>query len=134
MRFPILAALVLMAGAAQAQAPLTGTTSQPGSPAAPMPAASAPPAATQSATTPPAAAAPARRRRTMQERFDAANVTHDGHLTQEQARAHMPAVARDFAQIDTDHKGYVTMDDIRAHNRAVRAAHRAARKAAAPQQ
>ncbi len=123
MRMSVIAALVLLAGAAQAQTPLTGTTAPVGSPTAPAVAPTTPPAAP---------AAPARRRgRSLQDRFDAANVTHDGHLTQEQARAHMPSVARDFADIDTDHKGYVTVDQIRAHSRAVRAAHRAAKKAAA---
>ena len=124
MRLPLLATLVLLAGAAQAQAqtPLTGTTSSVGSPNASA-VTQAPPAASTSA--------PAHRRgRTFQERFDAANVTHDGHLTQEQARAHMPSVARDFADIDTTHKGYVTADEIRAHSRAARAARRAAKKAA----
>lgn len=122
MRFSVVAALVLLAGAAHAQAPLTGTTAPVGSPAAP--------AATGTAA--PAAPAHAHRRgHTLQERFDTANVTHDGHLTQEQARAHMPAVARDFAEIDTAHQGYVTLDQIRAHNRTARAARRAARKAAA---
>ncbi len=127
MRLSLVAALVLLAGAAQAQAPLTGTTAPVGSPTAPrtpsatVPAGSAPAAPTQGH----------RHGHTLQERFDTANVTHDGHLTQEQARAHMPSVARDFADIDKDHKGYVTVDEIRDHSRAVRAAHRAAKKAAA---
>ena len=68
---------------------------------------------------------------TLQQRFDEANVTHDGHLTLEQARSKMPSVARDFAEIDAEKKGYVTVDQIREHRRTVRAAHRAARKAAA---
>lgn len=124
MRMIVAAAFVLLAAGAHAQAPLTGTTGQAGSPTAPMAAAPATPA--------PAAAARAHRRgRTLQERFDLANVTHDGHLTQEQARAKMPSVARDFADIDTARKGYVTVDEIRDHSRTVRAAHRAAKKAAA---
>ncbi len=70
-----------------------------------------------------------RARRTYQARFDAANTTHDGHLTLEQARAgRMVAVARDFAAIDTTQKGYVTMDDIKAHRRAVRLARKAAKQ------
>jgi hypothetical protein len=79
------------------------------------------------------APAPPRRGRTLQERFDEANTTHDGHLTAEQARAKMPSVARDFAEIDKDHKGYVTVDDIRAHAAAQRATRRAERAAAKPQ-
>ncbi len=70
-----------------------------------------------------------RARRTYQARFDAANITHDGHLTLEQARAgRMIAVARDFAAIDTTQKGYVTMDDIKAHRRAVRLVRKAAKQ------
>jgi hypothetical protein len=38
---------------------------------------------------------------TEEERFDAANTPHDGHLTEDQAKA---------AQ-----KGYVTMDDLKAY-------------------
>jgi hypothetical protein len=118
MRWIAAAAFLMMIGAAQAQTTTQSTT--------------AAPAAT---ATPPAAATPAvpdvRHRRTMQERFDEANTTHDGHLTAEQARAKMPAVSRDFTAIDKDHKGYVTMDDIKAHDAAKRAATRAAKKAAA---
>ncbi len=140
MRFAAFAALILLSGAVQAQTPLTGTTAPIGSPnaravtapraAAPPPAAAAP--ATPATAASPVAAAPAHRRgQTLQDRFDAANVTHDGHLTQEQARAHMPSVARDFAKIDTANQGYVTVDQIREYRRATRAAHRAAKKAAA---
>ena len=98
------AALMLVAGAATAQA------------------LQAPPAG---ASQP---AQPQHVRRTFQERFDAANTTHDGHLTLEQARAgRMVAVARDFAAIDTTQKGYVTADEIKAHRRDVRLAHKAAK-------
>ncbi len=119
MRFTTVAAmLVLLTGAAQAQAPLTGTTAPAGSPSVGTP---------SGETVAPPATAPRARRRTLEERFDAANTTHDGHLTAEQARSHMPAVARDFDQIDTAHVGYVTLDQIRDHNRAAAAARRAAR-------
>jgi hypothetical protein len=48
-------------------------------------------------------------------KFEEANVTHDGRLTQQQAQAGgMKAVARNFAQIDRDQKGYVTEQDIKA--------------------
>lgn len=64
----------------------------------------------------------------MQQRYDAANTSHDGKLTLAQAlMGHMPRVAKNFDAIDTGHKGYVTMDDIRAYGRAQRAARRAAR-------
>ncbi len=107
--------LSLAAVPALAQTPLTGTTGAPTS--APTPAAPAVVAATRSI---------AHRHATLQERFDEANVTHDGRLTPEQARAKMPAVARDFEVIDADHDGTVTVDEIKAHA----AARRAARKAA----
>ena len=56
---------------------------------------------------------------TMNQRFDAANVTNDGRLTLEQAQAaHMGHIARNFAQIDADRKGYVTKQDIRAWHHA----------------
>ncbi len=48
-------------------------------------------------------------------KFQAANVTHDGRLTQQQAAAGgMRKVAQNFAQIDRDQKGYVTIQDLRA--------------------
>jgi hypothetical protein len=54
------------------------------------------------------------------ERFRRANVTNDGKLTLEQARAAgMHMIVNHFAEIDTAHKGYVTLDDLRA----ARAAH-----------
>ena len=117
MRLTIAAAFVLLAAAAHAQAPLTGTTAPAGSPSVGVPSADA--------AAP--AAIPLRTRRTLQERFDAANTTHDGHLTEEQARSKMPAVARDFGEIDVSHAGYVTLDQIRAHMRAAAAARRAAK-------
>ncbi len=119
MRWSAVAILLLLAGAAQAQAPLTGTTAPLGSPnvggdqAAPAAAPSGP--------------ASKHRRRTLEQRFDEANTTHDGHLTEEQARARMPSVARDFAAIDTGHAGYVTLEQIKAHAQAKRAARRAAK-------
>jgi len=57
-------------------------------------------------------------------RFDAANVTHDGRLTPEQAMmGGMRGVARHFAEIDRDNRGYVTLQDIRAWRRARRRQH-----------
>ena len=48
------------------------------------------------------------------QRFAAANVTHDGRLTREQAQAAMPMVAQNFDAIDMDQKGYVTLPEIRS--------------------
>lgn len=106
----VAAALALMAGPSLAQ-PAASRPAQPTTAAAP---------------TPVLATAP-HHRRTMQERFGAANTTHDGHLTLEQARAgRMNAVVRDFADIDTAKRGYVTLDEIKAHTRAARLAKKAA--------
>ena len=79
---------------------------------------------------PPVAAAPAKPapaakpgRMTFQQRFDAANTTHDGKLTLDQAKAaKMTRVAQNFDAIDTTKKGSVTMGEIQAYNRAQRAA------------
>gem|GEM_PF-4130047 len=47
-------------------------------------------------------------------RFAAANTTHDGHLTLDQARnGHLKLVTRHFDRIDRQHKGYVTLKEIR---------------------
>ena len=70
----------------------------------------APVAAWAQTAPPPTAAQPHR----LQERFDAANTTHDGRLTLAQASAaHMPRIVRNFSAIDSDNKGYVTVDDLR---------------------
>lgn len=123
MRWIVAAALLMSVTVAQAQTPLMGSN---GSTIAPPAGGLAQPA--PMSQTPPATSAYHRTRHTLQERFDAANTTHDGHLTAEQARAKMPSVARDFDAIDTDHKGYVTIDQIKAHSRAARAARRAAKE------
>jgi hypothetical protein len=60
---------------------------------------------------------PAHKQLTMDQRFQAANVTHDGHLTEEQAQAGYKSIARHFASIDKDKKGYITEGDIHAYNK-----------------
>jgi hypothetical protein len=77
----------------------------------------------------PATAAPASSRAaTMAHRFEAANTTHDGHLTKAQAQAaHWTTVVRHFDAIDKDHTGYVTADQLSTYA----AAQRAQRKAPA---
>ena len=62
-----------------------------------------------------AASKPTHPHATMQQRFEHANVTHDGHLTLDQAKTGYKSVARHFDAIDQDKKGYVTEDDIRAY-------------------
>jgi hypothetical protein len=65
---------------------------------------------------------PARATR-LQNRFEAANTTHDGHLTLAQAKADKWAmVVKNFSQIDKAGKGYVTLDELRAAAAAARAA------------
>jgi hypothetical protein len=61
---------------------------------------------------PGAAAYPSARPSNLAQRFAAANVTHDGRLTRDQAEAGMPMVARNFDSIDLDHEGYVTLSEI----------------------
>ncbi len=95
---------------------------------------------TQTDTAPPPAAgttAPvthhARHRQTLQQRFDAANTSHDGHLTKDQAAAaNWPYVVNNFAGIDKAHKGYVTVSDIHAFAKARHAARQKTPPAAAP--
>jgi hypothetical protein len=79
------------------------------------------------ATTPDAAAQPAKPapkpRMTASQRFDAANTSHDGRLTMDQARAAKIApLVKNFAAIDKDNKGYVTKADIAAWRKANRSA------------
>ncbi|HYZ62866.1 MAG TPA: hypothetical protein VE650_10470 [Acetobacteraceae bacterium] len=120
--YTVLFTSMLLAGAVQAQVPPAG-----GSAGDQPPAASAP-----AATTP---AAPHHARRTLAQRFEAANTTHDGKLTLAQARAgHMNAVARDFAQIDKDKHGYVTLEEVQTFQKERRAARRAARTPQSPAQ
>jgi hypothetical protein len=54
----------------------------------------------------------------MAQRFATANTTHDGHLTEAQAKAGLPAVYRHFQDIDTEHKGYVTTADLKTYDHA----------------
>ncbi len=50
-----------------------------------------------------------------QAKFDAANTTHDGHLTLAQAKAaNLIPVETNFTAIDTKNRGYVTFNDILA--------------------
>jgi hypothetical protein len=70
-------------------------------------------------------------RMTMHERFEHANTTHDGHLTEAQAKLGMIAVARHFEAIDKGRKGYVTEADIQAYDKRLRADRRCVREATA---
>lgn len=106
-----LAALIAAPSLAQTVSPMTGTTAAP------------PVVAPATADAP---AHPRRPRQALAQRFEAANTTHDGHLTREQAQGKLPQVYRRFDEIDTAHKGYVTVDEVRAYARTQRQARRAA--------
>jgi len=69
-------------------------------------------------------------RRSAADHFADANVTHDGHLTLDQATAGYKSIAKSFSQIDVNHHGYVTMEDIKAWRAAKKAARAAAKHAA----
>ena len=119
---PAAAALALVAFQAQAQT-TPDTTPAPATATAP------------STTTAPAAPIkkPVSHRMTLQQRFDAANTAHDGHLTKDQATAaNWSYVAGNFAAMDKDKKGFVTIADIRAYARARRAERQKATPATAP--
>jgi hypothetical protein len=80
--------------------------------------AQSPAPASPSATTPQPAP-----RHHFEDRFNAANVTHDGHLTLAQAQAaHLRFVTAHFAEIDRGNKGFVTLDDVHAYRQQVHAA------------
>lgn len=50
-----------------------------------------------------------------QDKFNAANTTHDGHLTLAQAQAAgLKPVVDHFNDIDTHHRGYVTFNEVQA--------------------
>ena len=59
-------------------------------------------------------------RLSVEQRFQAANVTQDGKLTREQARQGYKSIARNFDAIDATGKGFVTLEDIRTWRRSVR--------------
>ena len=60
---------------------------------------------------------PHRHYASLAEHFVAANVSHDGKLTIEQAsRAGWTRVVRHFDEIDTDHLGFVTAAQIHVYN------------------
>jgi hypothetical protein len=79
--------------------------------------------ATEIATAAPSSAA-LPHRPTLEERFSAANVSHDGRLTRSQAEGSgWMRIAKHFGEIDTAARGYVTLDDIHNFNRMRRQRH-----------
>jgi len=83
---------------------------------------------------PPAPAAPPGQEAAMnqkwQSKFAAANTSHDGHLTLQQAEAaNLRPIVAHFSAIDTSHRGYVTYNEVmawRLDEMAKRLEHRAA--------
>ena len=59
-----------------------------------------------------AAELPPRAVKMLTERFEKADVNHDGKLTREEAKAGMPRVYKNFDRIDVDKKGFVTLQEI----------------------
>lgn len=51
----------------------------------------------------------------MDERFAAADINGDGHLTAAEAQGKMPFVARHFEELDKEKHGSVTLDELRAY-------------------
>ncbi len=87
------------------------------------------PEMTKPEETKPKVTSPTRQRLTMEQRFDLANTTRDGHLTLDQAKRGYKTVARNFELIDTTGKGFVTLEDIRAWRKATRLLRQAERAA-----
>ena len=120
---PALAATLLISTAASAQ-PV------PDAAAPPQPDAGAPALGGAMAPGPPGG-----RHMNWRQRFDAANTSHDGKLTREQAQVGgMPGIAHHFEQVDTDKKGYITLQDLRAYAQARRAEKAAQAQQQQPQQ
>ncbi len=109
--FPVLAGVLLMGSVALAQ---PGPGPDGGVP-------SAPPGAGDQGQPPPQQPQPARGG--FRQKFEAANVTHDGHLTREQSEAAgMRGIVKRFDEIDVGKKGFITMEDVRAWHQARAAA------------
>ncbi len=130
MRFliPAAATLALLAVPALAQTTTTTTTA---APAAAAPAVAAPAVAPPATATPAAPKKMVGHKQTLQQHFDMANSTHDGHLTKDQATAaKWSYVAKNFAAMDATKKGFVTVDDIHAYAHTHHVSHK--KPAAAP--
>ncbi len=69
---------------------------------------------------------PHRHYASLAEHFVAANTSHDGKLTIDQAaRAGWARIARHFDEIDAAHAGFVTVDQIHVYNLGQRHGHKA---------
>lgn len=65
-------------------------------------------------TLPPAFAQPGGKADEAETSFKAADKDGDGKLTQAEADAGMPRVAKNFGRIDKDKKGYITLEELKA--------------------
>ncbi len=114
--------------AAAQPAPSPGLAPAPATMKTPQPATEA---AAASQAEPAGKSAPAEHQAAWEKRFARANITHDGHLTLQQAKAGYVTISRSFKHIDLDGKGYVTLDDIRAwHKQRSEARHKTTTPAA----
>jgi hypothetical protein len=120
---PVLLFLPLLALQAHAQ-----TAPPPQSTPAPSVAGQGGPATGGPAPNALAPATPEHHRMTWQQRFAQANLTHDGHLTAQEASGGYPSVARHFTEIDADKKGYVTEEDITNWHKLQRAMHHSSQR------
>jgi hypothetical protein len=74
----------------------------------------------------------ARMQAELHKRFAAADANHDGKLTRDEAKGHMPRVYSGFDAIDTAKAGSVTLDQVQAHAKAQMGQRRRGGEAAAP--
>lgn len=136
MRVPFAIATLCLASAV-ALAPVAQAQQDPNMPPPPPPGAMPPPGADQPPGPPPPGSpmmAPQSGEKLHgKAKFEAANVTHDGRLTPDQAQAAgWRPVVKHFQEIDADHKGYVTFQDIKVWQHARHVAKAAARGGPAP--
>lgn len=123
---PLIAFLLIASAAAAQPAQQPYPQDQPGpgpyaQPSSAQPSYAEPPE--QQGGPPPGASARGGRGMKAMQKFEAANTTHDGKLTLQQAQAaNLRPLVKNFAAIDREHKGYVTVQDIREWRQARRAA------------
>lgn len=68
----------------------------------------------------------------LQKRFTAADANHDGRLTRDEAKGHMPRVHSNFDAIDTARAGSVTLEQVQAYAKTQVGQRRRGNEAAAP--
>lgn len=58
----------------------------------------------------------------LREKFDAADINHDGLLTRDEAAKGLPHAAKHFDEIDANHDGRLSVQEVAQYLRAKRAA------------